>query len=255
MTTSSAISREDLQLRIEERAMNAWPALQTQVYEGCILRFANGYTKRANSANPLYLRTAQYAPLVDYCEAAYRRAGLPVVFKMLDAPRYAELDRLLASRGYERGDETLVMLLDLEAHRAPRDPAAIVEPSFSEEWLQLFLRINDVGANAAAAQAMLANLLNETIAIRLRSGGRDIACGYGAMEGDHVGLFDIVVEAPQRGKGFGRALVQSLLAAARERGARTAYLQVMLSNPAALRLYAGLGFEESYRYWYRRAMR
>jgi ribosomal protein S18 acetylase RimI-like enzyme len=42
-----------------------------------------------------------------------------------------------------------------------------------------------------------------------------------------------------------------LRAAARERGARRAYLQVEVDNLPALRLYDGLGFQPSHDYHYR----
>ena len=55
----------------------------------------------------------------------------------------------------------------------------------------------------------------------------------------------------QRQRGFGLALIRSIMAWAKDQGASTAYLQVMLNNDAALRLYRKLGFVEIYQYWYR----
>ena len=34
---------------IEELTLNAWPPLQTQLYDGWLLGFSGGYTRRANS--------------------------------------------------------------------------------------------------------------------------------------------------------------------------------------------------------------
>ena len=48
-----------------------------------------------------------------------------------------------------------------------------------------------------------------------------------------------------------RRLVQSALKWARQRGARSAWLQVEADNAQALALYRALGFDEIYRYHYR----
>jgi ribosomal protein S18 acetylase RimI-like enzyme len=42
-----------------------------------------------------------------------------------------------------------------------------------------------------------------------------------------------------------------LLSWAKQQGAQKTYLQVMLNNAPALRLYEKLGFKEAYQYWYR----
>lgn len=41
-------------IQYEELQMNALPSLQTILYDGWVLRFAKGYTNRANSVNPIY---------------------------------------------------------------------------------------------------------------------------------------------------------------------------------------------------------
>ena len=73
----------------------------------------------------------------------------------------------------------------------------------------------------------------------------------GVVQDKFVGLFDIVTDATYRNRGYGFQLVSDMLAWEKERGAQAAYLQVMLNNPPALRLYSKLGFKESYPYWYR----
>ncbi|MGH2979273.1 MAG: GNAT family N-acetyltransferase [Solirubrobacterales bacterium] len=55
-------------------------------------------------------------------------------------------------------------------------------------------------------------------------------------------LEDLFVREPERGRGVGRALAETAIARARERGCRRIELDVNDANPAALALYEGLGF-------------
>jgi hypothetical protein len=49
--------------------------LQTVLYDGWLLNFANGYTRRANSVQTLYPSTLDLEEKIDYCEALYTREG------------------------------------------------------------------------------------------------------------------------------------------------------------------------------------
>jgi N-acetylglutamate synthase len=60
--------RENLIQRIEELSVNALPALQTVVYDGWVLRFSEGYTKRANSISPLYHAHMDLIEKIRKCE-------------------------------------------------------------------------------------------------------------------------------------------------------------------------------------------
>jgi ribosomal protein S18 acetylase RimI-like enzyme len=60
----------------------------------------------------------------------------------------------------------------------------------------------------------------------------------------HVGTINgVYVEPAFRGTGLGRALMEALLASARESGLLAVTLTVSVGNESARRLYAGLGFE------------
>ncbi|QHC57072.1 ribosomal protein S18-alanine N-acetyltransferase [Rathayibacter tanaceti] len=68
-----------------------------------------------------------------------------------------------------------------------------------------------------------------------------LLCPVGAHEGD---VQTIAVVSSSRGAGLGRCLLQALLRAARERGAREVFLEVRADNPVAQALYRSEGFDE-----------
>lgn len=239
-------------LAIEELSTNAWPALKTHLYDGWVLRFANGYTKRANSVHPLYSSTLPPAEKIACCEALYREEGLPSIFKLTRASLPSSLDRELEIRQYERWDETSVQVLRLGGVQP--FPKAGVEFSSvdSNRWIPVFSSFNPLTAEKRQTlERMLANITGETSFGLLMEEGQAVACGLGVLVRGGLGLFDLVVSGEHRGKGLGECLVQNMLCWGQGRGAHTAYLQVMMDNERARNLYGRLGFGEIYRYWYR----
>jgi N-acetylglutamate synthase len=78
----------------------------------------------------------------------------------------------------------------------------------------------------------------------------DAASGVAAYADDWVGFRSLHVAPDQRRRGLGLAVMSALLEWGAERGAATAYLQVLGDNTPALELYAGLGFATHHAYRY-----
>jgi N-acetylglutamate synthase len=235
---------------IEELSLNAWPSLQTLLVDGWVLRLANGYTKRANSVNPLYASTNQVEEKIQFCEEVYRRNNLPVVFKMTSAVHPENLDARLAERGYEVDSPTSVQTMDL--CDANSSQGARLDAALTDEWLAAFCRMSAISdERKSTLRQMLTSIVPQKCFAAILQADQIIACGLGVRQGDHIGFYDIVTDKLFRNRGYGKQLMRSLLGWGKQNGARHAYLQVMLNNPPALQLYAQLGFKQVYHYWYR----
>ncbi len=239
--------------QIETAALNAWPGLQTYLYDGWLLRFANGYTKRANSVTPLYPGELDLDTKITYCERQFQHQNLSPVFRLPDFVQAETLDARLADRGYKRIDMTSVQVLDLSWSGAMGSERTFMLPSRSglASWMGSFHHLNPARRDEETHMQLLNNALGKKCPMVLMVANEVVACGLAVVDGDYCGLFDIVTAVEQRRKGYGRELTESLLDWGINFRARYAYLQVMVNNQPALNLYAQLGFKEIYRYWYR----
>jgi ribosomal protein S18 acetylase RimI-like enzyme len=222
------------------------------LFDGWVLRFAEGYTKRANSINPLYPSQREQGAMIDACEGIYQSRGLPTIFKLTSDEAPAGLDAALAGRGYRLVDPTLVQTLSLVDHTAPIAEGIVAETALSMRWLSEYTRMNSVAPEKAATlQKMLLSLVPDRRFVMLFRDGQPVGCAMIVLQDRHVGIFDVVIEPTLRRRGLGRCLMQSLLALARDAGAERAYLQVVAANTPAVTLYRSLGFKDIYDYWYR----
>jgi ribosomal protein S18 acetylase RimI-like enzyme len=64
-----------------------------------------------------------------------------------------------------------------------------------------------------------------------------------AIRGDRGWIAGVGVAVPHRGQGVGEALMRGVLEQARARGLREVWLEVLVQNEPAIRLYEKLGFE------------
>lgn len=238
----------------EELSLNAWPALQTKLYDGWILRFANGYTKRSNSINPIYHSTIPLTDKIATCENEYLTQNLPVVFKLTNDSYPSEIDQELERRNYFRLDETSVRVLEMSHYQYRKPEGILIENKFNDEWCQDFVSCSSFAneIDQRTAKAILQNILGKVIVIRKKVADQTVACGYGAVERGRIGIFDIIVKKNYRGQGLGRDIMDGILSAAIDAQIENAYLSVVAGNVPAENLYQKLGFKEIYRYWYRK---
>jgi ribosomal protein S18 acetylase RimI-like enzyme len=232
--------------------MNAWPALQTFFYDGWVLRFANGYTRRANSINPIYPSTIDARKKIGLCRRLYTARGLRTVFKMTREVYPLDLDTVLKNNGYIAEAETSVQIVPLETFDFKEYGPVRIVTYIDDSWIEGFFRMTGAAnEHKTTFKSMLRNIMTPKCVAYIKDEDTTVACGLGVLEQDMIGLFDIVVGKGFRGRGYAKKIVNGILLWAKSEGARRGYLQVMVENQPAMALYRKLGFEEMYRYWYR----
>jgi N-acetylglutamate synthase len=240
-----------LERRIEEASLNTWPALQQMLFDGWVMRFSNGYTRRANSITPLYTSLLPAQEKFVACENLYRTKQLPTIFRLLSFSSIAnDLDALLAQQGYQRVDHVLILSTELTSIPTVWHSSLHNVPLAG--WLALFCQFKQTSIEQHQFHhEMLKRIVPDPLCAVLYNDGLPVTCGLGVLENDIFGMFDIVTDPEQRNKGYGTQLVAAMLDWARQNGARHAYLQVVNTNQVAHHLYTKLGFHELYYYWYR----
>ncbi|TCK92680.1 acetyltransferase (GNAT) family protein [Natranaerovirga hydrolytica] len=241
-------------IRIEELSMNAWPSLQTHLYDGWILRFSQGYTKRANSINPIYSSDANIEEKIKNCEKTYLTKGLPIIYKLTKACYPKNLDKILESKGYKKIDETSVQILNItEDYSLEKVSGLDIEYEFTQDWINSFVECSNTQNESTIGimTQMLKNIIGDKICVKMKLDNQIVGCGFGVIEENYMGIFDIIVREEDRGQGIGKAIMQEILKEAQKRNVCKAYLQVVVGNSVAESLYNKLGFREKYRYWYR----
>jgi N-acetylglutamate synthase len=237
---------------LEEISLNTWPAQHTQHFDGWILRFADGYTRRANSVSPLYQSVLPILQKIAQCEQIYNAQGLNTVFKLTNAAQPENLDELLAQQGYRHDAQTSTQTLDLETIAAPQTDNVRLTEQLTDDWLAAYCRLNNVAErNIASMTSILNRIPSPHCFATYPVDGEPASLGGAALERGYLILFDIVTGAAFRNRGLARDVILSLLHWGKANGARHAFLQVMIDNPPALHLYEKLGFREAYQYWYR----
>lgn len=236
----------DLIAACEQRLVNCWPAVHTLVAGAWVVRFANGYSGRANSASALWpgarLSDGEVAGLLPL----FRAQGLPPAIRLSPLAETGLEARLIAM-GWQAVTHSIGMVCD--APGGVIDPDTVIAPQPPEAWIAGISGWQEARkANPAHLSAIVGRILLPAAFATLREDGRDCAYGLAVVDRGLAEIGSIIVGLQARGRGVGRRLVSSLVGWAAGAGAGRVFLQVEASNAPARALYASLGFRDVYSY-------
>ena len=244
--------------RVEDAGLNASAPPQQRWVDGWLVRFCAGKAKRARCINALAIGQLPVPDKLALCQQLFDEVGLPLIVRVTPMTQPRNLDGLLGAAGLRAFDDTRVMV-HADLSQVAAEPLGdgvslqrVGHTAFAHTVGQL--RGSPLAQQQAHAQRLeLSPVPFEGWVLRRIADSAVLACGQTATESDMVGLYDVFTAPTARNQGWARRLCAELLRRAREKGARTSYLQVDAGNLAARSVYFGLGFTDGYAYHYRTA--
>jgi N-acetylglutamate synthase len=246
-------------VELERVAARHWRGTDEEWLGGWLLRAADGFTGRANSALPL---GDPGMPLDNALAAVtrwYRARGLPpmiaVPLSLGGDPAGHGLDNHLSERSWPtRPGPALVMVADLAAlppaGNLPDGARLRVDDDPDDAWLATYHYRGQHQQPPILRTVLMSAPDQAFISFRAR-GGEVLGIGRLSIADGWAGITAVEVTPASRRAGLGRALTLAICAEAAARGAGHVFLQVETENVAARTLYERCGFGYSHRYHYR----
>jgi GNAT superfamily N-acetyltransferase len=246
-----ALSVRDL----EDVMADGWRAPETAWLGGpggWLLRAAEGFTGRGNSALPLGDPGLPAAAALHTAAGWYAERGLPATV-VLPEPLEAggsPLRAALEQQGWTQRTPTRVMVAAARAVPSAASPVGLgvaLADEPDEAWLGLYRYRGQT--LPPVARTLLLSAPQQVFA-SLVDAGRTVAVGRLAVSRAWGGVTAMQVADSHRRRGLGRVVLAALARESLRRGAPSLYLQVAEDNAPARGLYASTGFEDHHRYSY-----
>jgi len=225
------------------------------------LRWARGVFNRANSVvtvphgDVLHMKRADWDHLIARANDFYQHRELPTIFHITPATAPADLDFLLADRGYrlERSAEVWsANSADVAIDEFPKLPANLRESLSSEvedDWLTC--AFGEANERRKLKEKFFHRIQSPRLFASIRDGKIAVACGVAVLAANRTWVFSMHTEEAHRRKGLARRILTRLARWSLDQNAGRMHLQVMADNVPALNLYTRSGFGMAYRYHYR----
>jgi N-acetylglutamate synthase len=259
---------DDEIVALERVAAQHWRGTEEEWLGGWLLRAAEGFTGRANSALPLADPGLPLDDALDAVRRWYRARGLRPMIAIplpLDPdpdpdpgahPAGSQLDHQLSERAWPaRPGPAFVMVADLASVPAPREIAPdlvfAVAGEPDDAWLGMYHYRGQERQPPVMRKVLTSAPLQLFASIRSADGRDVLAIGRLSAAAGWAGITAVEVGAGRRRAGLGTALTLAVCGEAAARGIKRVFLQVETDNAAAIQLYERCGFRYSHRYHYR----
>jgi len=232
---------------LECAAARHWQAPDTEPLGEWLLRAADGFTGRANSALPLGDPGRPLPEAVTAVAKWYRRRGLRPMIVLPQGAAPDHLETHLNERGWlPRAAPAYVMVADVADLSLSRTDVDFT-PEPDAAFLGLY-RYRGQDLPPIARTLMMSAPWQAFGSIRLD--GQAVAVGRVSVADDLGVLTAVEVDSGYHRQGLGTAITAGLATAAAARGVTRILLQVETTNDPARALYFRCGFTDSHRYHY-----
>lgn len=250
LTVARAVAsdRMDELRELERLGDSTWPALERIEYDGWLVRFGGGVTRRSNCVTPLRASSLPLDEKVDVVDAMFAVRGLPPTYRITPLAE-ASLVKLLGARGYEHDRGADVMTRPVDERVDAGSVSVRIGSRPSPEWMRSLSDFGDDRGNPEAMTALL-SLVECGAYATVEEAGEIAAMGMATVAEGCIGIFNMNTRPAHRRRGLGRDVLRALLAWGRDRGASRALLQVHPTSTAAIALYRAEGFVVRYSYSY-----
>jgi GNAT superfamily N-acetyltransferase len=245
-------------LELERVAAAHWRGTEEEWLGEWLLRAADGFTGRANSALPLGDPGLPLDEALEYVTGWYRARGLTPMISvptpLPDGSPARGLDAELTDRAWSvRSGPALVMVADLplaaDAGALPDGVTVLADADPDEAWLARY-HYRGTDTRPPVMRDVLTSAADQAF-MSIRSESGVLAIARLSIAGGWAGLTAVEVDPGRRRAGLGRAITAAACAEAAGRGARRVFLQVEEGNAGARALYERCRFRYSHRYQYR----
>ena len=203
MTTALDVTNSpELVTTLEEAALNGLPALQTEFYDGWIVRMAEGYSRRANCVESRCMNP----------QPRSRRSWF-IVKRRMRGHRYLAFSRFFRPVNLGIWTRPWHSFSNLET------PIHWFKPCGLRPVPLVPLPYRYTSQHSEVFRSLLNAIPTPSAYVIARTDGQSVGCARAVVSGSIMGLFDLIVDSEHRGQGFGRGLLEARLKWGFEQGA------------------------------------